>query len=53
MQYTIVTGDSSWDLKQQVNQHLKLGWRPEGSVSVTKMDVFGLDIRYTQGMVKE
>lgn len=51
MQYTIITGDSSYDLSQKIKNKIEYGWEPQGGVSF----VFHSGFRETwaQAMVKK
>jgi hypothetical protein len=47
--YEIITSPKSADIEKTVCNMIKLGWQPQGGVSIT-MD--GLMTRYAQAMIK-
>lgn len=56
MRYIVVQGKSRYDLEKQVEQWLKLGYKPIGSVDVQiSHGLFSYldDDKYTQAMIKE
>lgn len=60
MKYMIVKAESSYDLEKEVNDWIKLGYKPQGNMSCTKVNtdpgMFGLNTieeEYCQPMVKE
>jgi hypothetical protein len=48
MEYVILEEDSIKKLIESVNQHIQMGWRPQGGVS----SWVGADIVYLQAMTK-
>jgi len=50
MEYDVINGHTLDDLRYDVNQEIKKGWRPKGGVCIWTKDSVTL---WTQAMVKE
>jgi len=50
MEYDVINGHTLDDLRYDVNQAIKKGWRPQGGVCIWTKDSVTL---WTQAMVKE
>lgn len=58
MQYTVVTGNGSTNLSEEVNRLIAEGWKPFGGISMVRVDTTTGNVQtvgyaFAQAMIKE
>jgi hypothetical protein len=53
MEYTILIVNTLSGLERKVNEYIKKGWRPQGSIGIEQNAQFNTVEYYFQAMIKE